>query len=66
MQRVGFLQTRILPLFGFYPWRCPECKTRFLLRSRGAKRKKVTSATSRRGPETDASIAMTDKDSQLV
>jgi len=39
MKRVGFLQTRIYSLFGFYPWRCPECKTRYLLRARGVKGK---------------------------
>jgi hypothetical protein len=51
MKRVGFLQTRIYSLFGFYPWKCPECKTRYLLRVRGARRNK----TGVRSAETDAS-----------
>jgi hypothetical protein len=65
MKRVGFLQTRVYPLFGFYPWKCPECKTRYLLRARGTKRKKTSS---RHSAETDASLRspMTTKDRQLV
>ena len=53
MKRVGFLQTRIFPLFGFYPWKCPECKTRYLLRARGSKRR---GNGGRRSVETDASL----------
>jgi hypothetical protein len=68
MPRVGFLQSKILPLFGFYPWKCPECKTRYLLRMRGEKRKGKTTATARPDPETGAPLnaPMTNKDRQLV
>jgi hypothetical protein len=34
LQRKGFLQTRIYPLFGYYPWVCGGCKTTFLMRKR--------------------------------
>jgi hypothetical protein len=72
MQRVGFLQIKILPIFGFYPWRCPECKTRFLLRTRGTKRKKMAAATTRRDPDTGGPLneslnaSMPDKGGQFV
>lgn len=32
--RKGFLQKRIYPLFGFYPWRCKGCGLRLMLRKR--------------------------------
>jgi hypothetical protein len=32
--REGFLQRRIYPLFGFYPWRCRTCKTSVMLHKR--------------------------------
>jgi hypothetical protein len=34
IHREGFLQMRIYPLFGFYPWRCRTCKTNVMLRMR--------------------------------
>jgi hypothetical protein len=40
-RRSGFLEARILPLFGFYPWKCPKCKTRFLFHYRGKKKTKL-------------------------
>jgi pyruvate-formate lyase-activating enzyme len=33
--RTGFLQTKIYPLFGFYPWECFSCRATKMLRSRG-------------------------------
>lgn len=31
VQRIGFLQKKVLPLFHLYPWRCPICnKHRYL------------------------------------
>ncbi len=54
MKRSGFLQNRVYPLFGFYPWKCPECKTRYLLRARGSKHRK---GGSRSGAEAGASLA---------
>jgi ssDNA-binding Zn-finger/Zn-ribbon topoisomerase 1 len=32
--REGFLQERILPLFGYYPWRCKNCGNLEMLRKR--------------------------------
>ena len=32
--RKGFLQKRIYPLFGFYPWRCKGCGLCLMLRKR--------------------------------
>jgi len=32
--RKGFLQERIYPLLGFYPWRCKRCGLRLMLRDR--------------------------------
>lgn len=33
--RRGFLQTRLYPLLGFYPWQCQKCSRAFLMRDRG-------------------------------
>jgi len=33
-RRVGLLQTKLLPLFGFFPWFCFHCKTARWLRRR--------------------------------
>ena len=39
--RQGYLQEKIYPLFGFYPWKCKGCKEHMMLRSRKrSKRKK--------------------------
>jgi hypothetical protein len=32
--RKGFLQQRIYPMFGFFPWRCRKCGLRLMLRKR--------------------------------
>lgn len=34
LERRGFLQKKILPLFGYYPWLCGVCKNSFLIRKR--------------------------------
>lgn len=34
VEREGFLQTKIWPIFGYYPWFCGACKTQFLIRKR--------------------------------
>jgi len=34
MERKGFLQVKILPKFGYYPWMCLNCRTSFLVRKR--------------------------------
>ncbi len=32
--RKGFLQDKVFPLFGYYPWECPLCRQKRLLRRR--------------------------------
>lgn len=34
VERKGFMQLRIYPLFGLYPWYCRECRTYSLIRRR--------------------------------
>jgi hypothetical protein len=34
LERKGFLQLRVYPLFGYYPWLCGACKATFLKRKR--------------------------------
>jgi DNA-directed RNA polymerase subunit RPC12/RpoP len=33
--RHGFWQSRVLPVFGLYPWQCMTCGAQALLRDRG-------------------------------
>lgn len=35
LERKGFIQTRILPLFGYFPWKCYDCRIYRHMRSRG-------------------------------
>jgi DNA-directed RNA polymerase subunit RPC12/RpoP len=36
--RKGFLESKIYPLFGIYPWRCKGCGLRLMMRKRGMAR----------------------------
>jgi DNA-directed RNA polymerase subunit RPC12/RpoP len=38
--REGFMQEKILPLLGYYPWRCMRCGVRVTLRKRNRRKKK--------------------------
>ncbi len=38
--RNGFLQVKLFPLFGYYPWECSACRRTQLLRQRGTRVKK--------------------------
>jgi hypothetical protein len=38
--RVGFLQRKVFPLFGYYPWECPICRETVMHRGRGKRHKK--------------------------
>jgi predicted RNA-binding Zn-ribbon protein involved in translation (DUF1610 family) len=40
IERTGFLQRRVFPMLGFYPWVCKECGREELLRKRNRKRRK--------------------------
>jgi DNA-directed RNA polymerase subunit RPC12/RpoP len=35
VQRRGFMQERVYPKLGLYPWECPFCREVHLLKSRG-------------------------------
>ncbi len=35
VNRNGFLQRRVLWMFGYYPWKCGNCGSTFLYRKRG-------------------------------
>jgi transposase-like protein len=39
-ERKGFLETRVLPVLGYYPWMCATCKSTFLLRKRYRRKSK--------------------------
>jgi len=34
VHRKGFLQEKIYPIFGYYPWRCMHCGVQVMLRKR--------------------------------
>jgi hypothetical protein len=38
--RLGYLQEKIYPLFGFYPWKCRSCKGYSMLHKRKRSRSK--------------------------
>ena len=44
LRRTGFLEVKLLPLLGFYPWKCPECRSKLVLRHRGKKVGKIAPA----------------------
>ena len=35
MRRTGFLQNKIYPMFGYYPWECALCRHVNLFKARG-------------------------------
>lgn len=35
MSRMGLLEGKILPIFGYFPWRCTGCGGSFLMKKRG-------------------------------
>jgi len=37
LARRGFLQSKILPIVGYYPWECFACRNKKLMRSRGTR-----------------------------
>jgi hypothetical protein len=40
LMRESFLQRKVYPLFGFYPWECPLCRVPVLLKKRHLRRKR--------------------------
>jgi hypothetical protein len=51
--REGFLERRIYPLFGYYPWECPLCRQLVMYKVRHIRRRRSHSADARTG-ETSA------------
>lgn len=43
LPRQGFLQTKILPFFGYYPWECAMCRETKFFRIRGKRKRKSQS-----------------------
>lgn len=43
--RHGFMQERIYPKFGMFPWECGQCRQIFLLKSRGRSYRKASPET---------------------
>jgi len=44
LRREGFLEKKVVPLFGYFPWRCSDCKAELFLRARndrGVRRHRV-------------------------
>jgi len=39
--RRGLLQTRVLPMFGFYPWQCKGCGADVMIRSRDRRHRRM-------------------------
>ena len=39
MQRRGFLQKRVYPRFGYYPWHCPYCREPMILKKQHENKK---------------------------
>jgi hypothetical protein len=39
--REGYLQEKIYPIFGYYPWKCKACKHYMMLRKRKTSRSKA-------------------------
>src|ERR1700677_1184369 len=40
--RRGLLQTRVLPMFGFYPWQCKGCGADVMIRRRDRLHRRIT------------------------
>jgi hypothetical protein len=40
LERKGFMQQRVYPLLGYYPWVCGACKSTFMMRKRYRRRSK--------------------------
>jgi len=40
MQRIGFREERLYPLFGYFPWHCSDCRNKFYLKNRYRRRDK--------------------------
>jgi predicted nucleic-acid-binding Zn-ribbon protein len=47
LERKGFLQIKVYPKFGYYPWECPVCReTSFLKKRYNLKRRRTEESPS--------------------
>jgi len=46
LMRESFLQRKVYPLFGYYPWECPLCRELVMFKARHRKRKRSKSKES--------------------
>lgn len=44
LPREGFLQEKVLPRFGLYPWECPTCLKLRLMPHRGQRRRRKSAS----------------------
>jgi len=40
LARRGFLQIRVFPIFGFYPWECPICRDTIMIRKQYVRKRR--------------------------
>lgn len=40
LMRESFLQRKVYPLFGYYPWECPICRTPVLFKKRHPRKRR--------------------------
>jgi hypothetical protein len=41
LARQGFLQIRVYPIFGFYPWECPICRDTIMIRKQYIRKRRA-------------------------
>lgn len=46
LARTGFLQQRVYPIFGFYPWECPVCRKPIMLKKQYRRKMRSIEQTS--------------------
>jgi len=44
LMRESFLQRKVYPLFGYYPWECPICRQPILFKKRVARKRRSKTA----------------------
>jgi len=42
LERKGFMQLNVYPLFGYYPWECGMCKQLFMIKKRYRRKRRST------------------------
>ena len=44
MARKGFLQLKVYPRFGYYPWECPICRVTIMIRKQYIRKRRSVHA----------------------